>query len=72
MVKKTHSHTPFLLFYFFVIFILGILKNNKIMLKYTKEISVEGKKTSSKDKEHTYAQCKESCVGYGHFRECFL
>jgi hypothetical protein len=36
------------------------------------EMSVMGKKTSSKHKEHTYAQCKETCAGYGHSGECFL
>jgi hypothetical protein len=30
------------------------------MLVYTEETSVVDKKTSSKCKEHTYAQCKES------------
>jgi hypothetical protein len=73
MVKKTHSHALFLLFdFFFVFFILEILKKNKIMLEYMEEMSVMGKKTSSKCKEHTYAQCKEACVGYGHLGECFL
>jgi hypothetical protein len=31
-----------------------------------------GKETSSKHKEHTYAQCKETRAGYGHSGECFL
>jgi hypothetical protein len=51
---------------------LEILKKNKRMLKYMEEMSVMGKQTSSKCKEHTYAQCKEACAGYGHSRECFL
>jgi len=42
------------------------------MLKYMEEMSVMGKETSSKHKEHTYAQCKEMCVGYRHSGECFL
>jgi hypothetical protein len=51
---------------------LEILKKNKRMLEYIEETSVAGKKTSSKCKEHTYAQCKEACAGYGHSGECFL
>jgi hypothetical protein len=51
---------------------LESLENNKRILKYTKETSVAGKKTSSKCKEHTYAQCKEMCAIYGHMGECFL
>jgi hypothetical protein len=72
MVKKTHSHALFLLFDFFFFFILEILKKNKIMLKYMEEMGVSRKQTSSKCKEHTYAQWKEACAGYGNSRECFL
>jgi hypothetical protein len=36
------------------------------------EMSVANNKTSSKCKEHTYAQRKETRERYGHFGECFL
>jgi hypothetical protein len=42
------------------------LKNNERMLCYKGEMSVTRKHTSSKHKEHTNAQSKETCVGKGH------
>jgi hypothetical protein len=35
------------------------------------EMSVMGEQTSSMREEHTYTQCKEVCVGYGHSRNVF-
>jgi hypothetical protein len=36
------------------------------MLRYKGETSVARKNTSSKRKEHTNAQSKETCAGKGH------
>jgi tRNA G26 N,N-dimethylase Trm1 len=54
-------------FFFFVFFnFLKSLKKNKRMLRYKGGTSVTSKHTSSKRKEHTNAQSKETCAGKGH------
>jgi hypothetical protein len=55
----------FLIFLSFSIF-LKDLKKNKRMLCYKGGMSVAGKKTSSKRKEHANAQSKETCARKGH------
>jgi hypothetical protein len=51
-------------FYFFVFFnFLKSLKKNKTMLRYKGGMSVARKHTSSRRKEHTKAQSKETCAG---------
>jgi len=61
--EESFPHSFFLIFYLFVFFILLSLKRNKRMLEYIEETSFTKKQISSKCEEHTYAECKEVCVG---------
>jgi hypothetical protein len=67
--RRLHFFHPlflgYLFFFFFYIF-LKILKKNKIILRYKGGMSVTSKHTSSRCKEHTNAQSKETCAGNGH------
>jgi hypothetical protein len=66
--KNTYFPSPlFGIFDFFVFFnFLKSLKKNKRMLRYKGGTSVARKHTSSRCKEHTNAQSKETCAGKGH------
>jgi hypothetical protein len=66
--KRIYFPSPlFGFFYFFVFFnFLKRLKKNKRMLHYKGGTSVASNNTSSRHKEHTNAQSKETCAGKGH------
>jgi hypothetical protein len=66
--KNTYFSSPlFGLFGFFVFFnFLKSLKKNKKILRYKGGTSVTSKHASSRRKEHTNAQIKETCAGKGH------
>jgi hypothetical protein len=69
--KNIYFPSPlFGFFFFFCLFqFLKSLKKNKRMLRYKGGMSVTSKHTSSKCKEHTNAQRKETCAGKGHSGE---
>jgi hypothetical protein len=67
--KRMNISRPLFLEYliFFCLFqFFKSLKKNKIMLHYKGGTSVTINNTSSKHKEHTNAQSKETCAGKGH------
>jgi hypothetical protein len=68
--KNTYFLSPlFGIFDFFFFFnFFKSLKKNKRILRYKGGMSVANKNTSSKNKEHTIAQSKETYAGKGHSR----
>jgi hypothetical protein len=51
-------------YYYYYFHIGNYEKRVKECYSTVEEVSVVGKKTSSKYEEHAYAQCKETRVGY--------